>query len=138
MTFDPGAPVGNTSLKTFDALIIGSGAGGGALAHVLTKAGLKVLILEAGANWFQGLDASASQPVAMFSNDELKLNDRGLIEPPTAFQPRTYRHGPADGDRIAALTGVVNPLPQTVGGASIHADLKMPRLMKQDFQMSNT
>jgi len=135
MTFDPGAPVGNTTLTNFDVLIAGSGAGGGALAHILTKSGLKVLILEAGANWFQGLDSQGSQPVALYSNDELKLNDRGFIDPPTEFQPRTYRHSPADGDRIPSLTGDVNPLPQTVGGASIHADLKMPRLMKQDFQM---
>ena len=132
MAFDPGAPVGNTSLTHFDVLIIGSGAGGGALAHVLTKNGLKVLVLEAGANWFQGLDGAAA-PIPAFAKDELKLNDRRLIHPPKEFQPRTFRHSPADGDRL--LAGDVNPLPQTVGGGSIHADLKMPRFMEQDFKM---
>ena len=42
------APVGNASLSHFDVLVIGSGAGGGAVAHMLTKLGQRVLVLEAG------------------------------------------------------------------------------------------
>ena len=34
--------------KTYDALIVGSGAAGGMASHVLTAAGMKVLMLEAG------------------------------------------------------------------------------------------
>ena len=34
--------------KTYDAVIIGSGAAGGMAAHVLTSHGLQVLLLEAG------------------------------------------------------------------------------------------
>src|SRR2546429_2273328 len=34
--------------KTYDAVIVGSGAAGGMAAHVLTTRGLKVLMLEAG------------------------------------------------------------------------------------------
>jgi gluconate 2-dehydrogenase alpha chain len=133
MAFDPAAPVGNTSLSQFDVLVVGSGAGGGAIAHVLTKAGKKVLILEAGANWYQGLDDAKNQPVPAWSNDELKMNIRGIFDPPTEFQPRTYRVHSTD--TTYAAVGDVNPLPQTVGGASVHADLKMPRFMQQDFMM---
>jgi len=34
--------------KTYDAVIVGSGAAGGMAAHVLTSRGMKVLLLEAG------------------------------------------------------------------------------------------
>ena len=34
--------------KTYDAVILGSGAAGGMAAHVLTQHGFKVLVLEAG------------------------------------------------------------------------------------------
>src|ERR687888_73996 len=34
--------------RTYDAIVIGSGAAGGMAAHVLTSAGMKVLMLEAG------------------------------------------------------------------------------------------
>ena len=35
----------------YDAVIVGSGAGGGMAAHELTKAGARVLLLEAGGMW---------------------------------------------------------------------------------------
>src|SRR6266550_873668 len=34
--------------KTYDAVVVGSGAAGGMAAHVLTSQGMKVLLLEAG------------------------------------------------------------------------------------------
>jgi len=48
------------SQEKYDVCIVGSGAGGGMAAHELTKAGLNVLILEAG-GWFD------SQDFAMFT-----------------------------------------------------------------------
>jgi choline dehydrogenase-like flavoprotein len=42
----------------YDACIIGSGAGGGAAAYVLTKAGANVLMLEAGPQWDSATDSA--------------------------------------------------------------------------------
>ena len=125
--------VGNASLGKFDVLVIGSGAGGGPVADMLCKHGKKVLVLEAGANRFDFLEDPKRAPVPRFSNDELKLAGRSFIAPNERLEPRTFRNSAADGDRT--FTGDVNALPKTVGGGAVHADLKMPRFMPQDFQL---
>lgn len=48
--------------ETYDVVIVGSGAGGGMAAYQLTKAGARVLLLEAGGPW----DNSSAQYSAMF------------------------------------------------------------------------
>jgi choline dehydrogenase-like flavoprotein len=125
---------GNTSLSQFDAIVIGSGAGGGPVAYVLTKAGMKVLVLEAGPCHLDFLDDPSQPPLPRFSNDELKTERRNFIETDDRIDPRTWRTSEADGDRIDALTGNVQALPKTVGGGCLHADLKMPRFAPSDFQ----
>jgi gluconate 2-dehydrogenase alpha chain len=128
-----GTVVGNASLSTFDVIVIGSGAGGGTAAHILAKGGLKVLVLEAGMNRFDGLDDATAQPTPRFSNDELKLAYRHFVTPDPTVDPRTFRASPSEGDR--SYVGDVQSLPKTVGGGAVHADLKMPRFMPQDFTL---
>ncbi len=126
--------LGNTSLASFDAIIIGSGAGGSAAAYVLATHGKKVLVLETGNNYFPGLDDPANdQPVPLFSNDELKLSQRFFIAPDPLLHPRSFRQSEADG--VRSLVGDVNGLPKTVGGAAVHADMKYPRFPDWDFRL---
>jgi len=127
------AVVGNSSLATFDVIVIGSGVGGSAVTEVLTRYGQKVLVLEAGPNFFVGLDDPNNAPTTRFSNDELKLDRRLFIRQDPLVEPRTFRATDQDGDRT--YVGAVNAIPKTVGGAAVHADVKTPRFMPQDFQL---
>ena len=125
--------LGDTSLDRFDVVIIGSGPAGSAAAQVLSSAGLKLCILEAGPNYFHGLDDPApGMPIPVLSSDELKLSAREMIDQHARVEPRTFRTSPEDGARL--LVGEVNNLPRTVGGGSVHADVKLPRFNEVDFR----
>src|SRR5258708_31743813 len=88
----PNKILGNQNIQKFDVIVIGSGAGGSSLAAILAKSGKKVLILEAGPNYFLGLDnPDTSQLGSVFSNDELKLVRRRLVMPDPLIEPRTFR-----------------------------------------------
>jgi gluconate 2-dehydrogenase alpha chain len=123
--------LGNQGLANFDFLVIGSGAGGGAVADMLTRHGKTVLVLEAGPCWYDDLDNPNAQPTPHHSNDELKAYVRNFLGPDALVDPRTFREKESDGDR--SFVGDVNPLPKHVGGGCVHADLKMPRFNVDDF-----
>lgn len=128
--------VGNKSLDRFDVAVIGSGPAGSAMASILCANGQKVLMLEAGPNYYEGLDNPApNQPTNHFSNDEIKMAARGMISPHPLLFPQTYRTSETDGDRLGV--GTVNVIPQTVGGGSVHADMKFPRFMPVDFELGS-
>src|SRR5215213_113892 len=52
----------NMQRTTFDVAIIGSGAGGGMAAYALTKAGARVVMLEAGPEWYASKHATMLYP----------------------------------------------------------------------------
>ena len=134
MAKKPQDVLGNTSLTQFDVCIIGSGAGGGTAAHVLTAGGKNVLVLEAGPNLYPNLDKS--KPITtLHSNDELKYASRSLINQIAMLEPRTFRF---DAGSAAAVNPDVNLLPKAVGGAFQHADCKTPRFTAVDFTLKST
>jgi gluconate 2-dehydrogenase alpha chain len=126
--------LGNRSLAAFDFCIIGSGAGGGTAAHVLTDAGKTVLILEAGHNPWPGLDQPGEIPLPLHSNDELKYAVRDWIQQQSFLEPRVFRRA-AGG--MGAVGGDVNYLPKVVGGAFQHADCSVPRFNAVDFRLKS-
>lgn len=127
--------LGNTSLDSFDVLIIGSGAGGSAAAYVLTSAGLKVLLIEAGDNNFPGLDdPDPANLSSRYGNDELKASVRRWDRQDPIVEPRTWRRV----DNVDARPDAdVNLLNRTVGGTTVHADMKYPRFNEVDFRIAS-
>jgi len=72
----------------YDVVIVGSGAGGGMSAYALTKAGLKVLMLEAGRNY----DPLTETP--MFNTpDQAPLRGTGTPDKPFGFYDATVDGG---------------------------------------------
>jgi choline dehydrogenase-like flavoprotein len=126
--------LGNTRLDRFDVCIIGSGAGGGTAAHVLTASGKNVLVLEAGPLTYDHLDDAKRDPVSLHSNDEIKYDLRDWIDPIGELEPRTFRTKAA---KTANIHTDVNQLPRLVGGAFGHADVKVPRFTKVDFRLKS-
>ena len=127
--------LGNTGLSTFDVVIIGSGAGGSTAAYVLTNAGLKVLIIEAGDNNFPGLDdPTPGMPIPRFSNDELKESIRLWDQQDPIVEPRTFR---TSASAAAQPNPDVNIMCRTVGGTTVHADMKYPRFNEVDFHIAS-
>ncbi|MBZ0254310.1 MAG: GMC family oxidoreductase, partial [Candidatus Methylomirabilis sp.] len=126
--------LGNTRLSRFDVVLVGSGAGGSAAARVLATNGLTVCVLEAGPNYFLGLDdPRPGFPISLYSNDEVKLSVRALIGRRTRVEPMSFRPTAGAGERT--FVGDVNALPKTVGGAAVHSDVKYPRSEAWDFRI---
>ena len=127
--------LGDTSLAGFDVIIIGSGAGGSAAAYVLTAAGMKVLVLEAGDNNFPGLDdPSPGMPIPRYGNDEIKQSIRLWDLQDPVVEPRTWR---TSEQAAAQANADVNLLCRTVGGTTVHADMKYPRFNEVDFRIAS-
>jgi choline dehydrogenase-like flavoprotein len=104
-----------------DAVIIGAGASGAAAAKVLTERGLRVVGLERGP--WRGRET--------FGGDELANINRYNLWPDPLLDPRTVRDS-ADGE---ARTELFCPVPQMVGGGTVHWQGWLPRFTQSDFRL---
>ncbi|MEV8112372.1 gluconate 2-dehydrogenase subunit 3 family protein [Pseudarthrobacter oxydans] len=103
-----------------DVCIVGAGATGGTAAKVLTEAGLSVVGLERGP-WLTPKD---------FSFDEIKYLGRNYLHPDMRIKPRTRRLDENSKSEIFPFS----PLPQMVGGGTVHWNAWMPRPRPSDFR----
>ena len=110
----------------YDAVIVGSGAGGGIAAYVLARGGLRVAVLEKGP-WLTAED---------FSDDELKTGERTFYDQDPLIEPRTFRDSPLAGAR--QFTGQVLPVSRCVGGGSVHYGAVCFRFRPEDFRALST
>ena len=101
--------------------IIGAGASGAAAAKVLTERGIAVVALEKGP-W---------RTRETFGGDELANINRYNLWPDPLLDPRTVRTSP-DED---ATVDLFCPVPQMVGGGTVHWQGWLPRFTPADFRL---
>lgn len=132
----------------FDAVIIGSGAGGAPIAHILAKAGKSVLILEKGPLFLTQQQSPAG--LSDFKRDELfatgaekRLAVPGVsnggasfftshVEPDLNDEPHVYEH--AAGDDRATIEGYTC---QVVGGGTQLYGAVSLRFSELDFELQS-
>ena len=113
-----------TRLKKTDVVIIGLGAAGGVAALPLTRAGIEVIGLEAGA-WLTPAD---------FAPDEIRNNYRGWPQSVQKANREVPTHRRAEGQPYSARP-VVAPMMNAVGGTSVHYWAQSWRLNPWDFKV---
>src|SRR5579871_3935104 len=112
-----------TNLRPTDVAIIGLGAAGGTAVLPLTRAGLKVVGIEAG-TWMD--------PARDFKADEIHNNVRGMITTGNKIrrEARTFRTSPSE----RAIQTTPSPMMNAIGGTSIHYHAQSWRLKPWDFK----
>lgn len=104
-----------------DVCIVGAGAAGATAAKVLTERGLRVVALERGP-W---------RTNETFGGDELANVNRYNLWPDPLLNPRTFR---TMADKEPTV-GLFCPVPQMVGGGTVHWQGWLPRFTEKDFRL---
>ena len=104
-----------------DVCIIGAGASGAAAAKVLCEAGMNVV----------GLERGPWRTRETFGGDELANINRYNLWPDPLLNPRTARTANSEPARVDLFC----PVPQMVGGGTVHWQGWLPRFTPEDFRL---
>lgn len=104
-----------------EVCIIGAGASGATAAKVLAERGLRVVALERGP-WRSN---------ESFGGDELANVNRYNLWPDPLLNPRTHRTSVDEEPQVALFC----PVPQMVGGGTVHWQGWLPRFTENDFRL---
>jgi choline dehydrogenase-like flavoprotein len=119
----------------YDVLIVGSGAGGGMSAHILTEAGIRVLLLEAGRNY----DPVTETPMFQ-QNHEAPLRGVSTSDKNFGYYDATVDGGwqvPGEPYTEAEGTRFMWWRARMLGGRTNHFGRLVPRFTPEDFNMAD-
>ena len=111
----------NRKPERVDVCIIGAGASGAAAAKVLSEGGARVVALERGP-WRRR---------ESFGGDELANINRYNLWPDPLLNPRTVRASVNQRPHLDLFC----PVPQMVGGGTVHWQGWLPRFTPNDFRL---
>ncbi len=109
--------------ESFDACVVGSGAGGAPVAEALTRAGMRVLVLEKGPRYTED----------DFVHDELAICRRSFFVPSLLDEPRSVV---PDGGGPAARSSL-GWISCCVGGGTVHMSGFFYRLHCEDLRLAS-
>lgn len=112
---------GKKKPERVEVCIIGAGASGATAAKVLTESGVRVVALERGP-W--------REPES-FGGDELANSNRYNLWPDPLLNPRTFRASEDEEPKVELFC----PVPQMVGGGTVHWTGWVPRMVESDFKL---
>ena len=116
----------------YDVIIVGSGAGGGMSAHILTEAGIRVLMLEAGRDY----DPVEETPMVN-ENHEAPLRGEGTSDKDFGFYDATVDGGwsvPGEPYTVAEGEDFLWWRSRMLGGRTNHFGRYVPRFNDRDFK----
>ena len=141
--------VENTRLEaacqtTYDAVIVGAGIAGAIIADGLSRAGKRVLIVEAGLGEHLSLKGYAEY-LERFYGTAIKDNQSPYPTNPNAPMPRGSTLRPVAAGQPETSGYLVQNGPfitdtvytRVLGGTSMHWEAKTPRMLPEDFEMGS-